>query len=111
MASSRISSSSGNALEQVRAQQEQAEGGHGHQLERHQVEEQRGRLRHEQRGAVDGRQQQRVDPALLALGGEQARHADHGRQQQRHPQHPDGQLAVQRVAVQAEVEQHEDGDA
>ena len=37
-------------------------------------------------------------------------HPDHRGQQQRHPEHPGGERAVERVAVEAEVEQHVDGD-
>ena len=58
-----------------------------------------------------GREQQAVEPALLALGGEQAGDAEHGGEQQRHPQDARRERAVERVAVEPEVEQHERGDA
>ena len=51
-----------------------------------------------------------VDAALLALGGEQAGDADDRGEQQRDPEHAGRQRAVERVAVEPEVEQHEDGD-
>ena len=80
-------------------------------LDRGQEAEQHRRLGHEQRGAVDRRQQEAVEAALLALGHEQARDAEHGREQQRHPQHPGRQLALDRAAVEREVEEHERAEA
>ena len=84
------------------------EGRHGHDLDRHQEEEQRAGLCEKERGAVDRGQQQSVHAALLPLRRVQARHPDHGREQQRHPEHAGRQRAVQRIAVEPEVEQHVD---
>ena len=69
------------------------------------------RLGDEHRRAVDRGEQERVEAALLALGDEQPVDAEHRGEQQRHPQHAGGEVAVERVAVEPEVEEHERRDA
>ena len=66
---------------------------------------QRGGLREEQRRAVDGRQQEAVEPALVAVGDEQPPDPQQRGERQRHPQDAGGEVAVDRVAPQREVEE------
>ena len=73
------------------AEQQQSEGGNRHELEHDEVGEQRERLGEQQRRAVHRREQEPVEAALLALGHEQPVDAQHGREQQRHPEDPGGQ--------------------
>ena len=88
----------------VGPEQQQPEGGHRDDLDRGQEAEQRQRLGHQQRRAVDRRQQEPVEPALLVVGDEQAAGPEHGGEQQRHPQHAGGEIAVDLPALQREVE-------
>src|SRR5207249_4128351 len=88
----------------------QAEGGQRDELDRGQEEQQGGGLGDEQRGAVDRREQHALDAALLALRGEQAAHAEHRGEQERDPQDAGRYVALDRVAVEAEMEQRERRD-
>ena len=63
--------------------------------------EQRERLGDEHRGAVDGRQQEAVEAALLVVGDEQAVDAEDRAEQQRDREDAGGQRAVDGVALQA----------
>ena len=94
-----------------RAEQQQCERGHGDDLQRDEEGEQAQRLGDEQRRAVDGRQQEAVEPALLVVCDEQAAGPEHRREQQRHPQHAGGEVAVDLPALQREMEDDERRDA
>ena len=58
-----------------------------------------------------GREQEAVEAALLVVGDEQAAGAEHRGEEQRHPQHAGGEVAVDLAALQREVEDDERGDA
>ena len=52
-----------------------------------------------------------VEAALLALGDEDAVDREDRREQDRRQQHPGGEAALEPVAVEAEAEEDEGGDA
>ena len=93
-----------------RVQEEEGEDRHGDQLEDDEVDDQSARLGREQDGAVDRRQADQVEAALLALGDEQPVDREQGREEQRRDQHPGGQLAVQAGPVEPESEDDERAD-
>ena len=73
-----------------------AKAGHRDELDGDEEARAARRLGDEQRRAVDRREQEAVEAALLVLGDEQAVDAEHGGEQQRHPQHAGGEVALQR---------------
>ena len=87
--SSRISEQLGQRAAEARSEQQEAERRHGHELDRHEEEEQAAALARKSAGAVHRGQQEGVDPALLALGRVEPGHADHRGQQQGDPEHPE----------------------
>ena len=93
-----------------RVEEEDPEHGQGDRLQHQQVDDQRRRLGRSERRAVDGRQADRVEAALVALGDEQPVDGEDGREQDRRQQHPGGEAAAQLAAVEPEAEEDEGGD-
>ena len=109
-ASTSTSTSPGSASPSGGTEQKQRERGDRDDLEHHEIGEQRERLRDQHRGAVDGREQEAVEPALLGVRDEEAVDAEQRGEQERDDEDSRGEVAFDAPAVEREVKDDKRAD-